>query len=1151
MPEAILIVQGMTCSACTASVSEALERLPQVLQASVSLLTNEAKVIYTSPLDPQVLVNTVEDCGFDASLKDSTKPQSVVLTTTTTLSVVGMTCSACSSSITEAIEQIDGVKSCSISLLTNEAKIVHDSQVLPKYLVATIEDCGFDATVTSSNASSSTSASSSSSTSAQLQSIFQVTGMTCGACSASIIERLESMPGVISADVSQITNEAIVTHSSNIDAMEIKEAIEDCGFDASVLPPRPIAHPNLDETYEDFTLQIYGRQEEVDFSVYHYNVEALLNSLPGVSSFQFRFHSSSVSDEQNALTQSPGDIESLIDVLHVRLATELTGIRTLVDSLNAVDLQYSYTIFNSLDQSLASQLKILSKANDIRQWRTKFFTALALGIPTIALNAMEGLDFWKNFIIFDGLFLVTILQFALASFVLFVSGGSFFKRFKYFLINKGHGANMDVLVCISCTITYTFSLISISLSVWSGNNSKPPKVLFDTIVMLVCFVSFGKWIENKAKGATSFALSHLLSLTPTTCLIVLFDDTFDYSKPEVISHYPTREISIDLIQKDDIVVVVPGGKMPVDGVIIHGSTEIDESVVTGESLPVHKEPGSRVIGGSINGPSIVFVKVTGAGKNSQLHQIINIVKDSQVNKAPVQRFADYIAARFVFFILILSLVTLSFWIVCAKYYPDQLPMTFHKEINGKYFVCFKLAISVIVVACPCALGLAAPTAVMVGTGVGAIYGALIKGGDVLEKANEVNVILFDKTGTLTSGEMEIIHNQPIFNESLTEHSWWNLVGSLEANSEHPTAKAITKVARTKLGLTFEDDAFKSSLSELKIIPGMGLSAKVTTEGETHTVAVGNLKLVVKEYPSARATLAGFLDHGIDDSSGSICHVVIDGNYHGYMILADAIKPCAKEVVHYLQHEGQYQVGIITGDTVEVARKVGKALGIPEGNIFGDVLPIEKDKIIQNIRNRFGGAKNISIAFVGDGINDAPALVKADLGMAISSGTDIAVDSAEIVLLGSDGSNNDLYGIITALEVSRATFSKIKWNFFCACIYNVFMLPFAMGCFTPFNIMLSPAAAAGAMACSSISVVLNSLMLKRWTPPKVQIKSNLDFEESQILSFSFSQSSIDDFNYVKRRNIPKRLRWFHWKKSSGMRSSFQRKETQEYELLNSN
>lgn len=1142
MPKAILSVQGMTCSACTASVSEALEKLPQVLQASVSLLTNEAKVTYTGPTDPKVFLDTVENCGFDAELVSSTTQQMDLLSTTT-LNIVGMTCSACSSSITEAIEQVDGVKSCSISLLTNEAKIVHGPQVLSQALVATVEDCGFDATVSKSFASTS-------SPSSSIHSIFQVTGMTCGACSASIIQRLESMPGVISADVSQITNEAIVTHTSNVDAIQIKEAIEDCGFDAAVLPSRPIAHSNTEETYEDVTLQIYGRQEDKDFSVYHYNVEALLNSLPGIASFQFRLRSSP-DGEQNALTQNDSNIESLIDVLQVRLVTDLTGVRTLVDALNSIDPQYSYTIFNSIDQSLSSQLKILSKANDIRKWRSTFFTALALGIPTIALNAMQGLEFWKKFIIIDGLFLVTILQFALASFVLFVLGGSFFKRFKFFLINKGHGANMDVLVCISSSITYTFSLISISLSVWSGDNSKPPKVLFDTIVMLVCFVSFGKWIENKAKGATSFALSHLLSLTPTTCLIVLFDDTFDASNPEKISHYPTRDVSIDLIQKDDIVVVIPGSKMPVDGVIIHGSTEIDESVVTGESLPVHKEPGSRVIGGSINGPSIVFVKVTGAGKNSQLHQIINIVKDSQVNKAPVQRFADYIAARFVFFILILSLLTLVFWIVCARYYPNNLPKSFHKEANGKYFVCFKLAISVIVVACPCALGLAAPTAVMVGTGVGASHGALIKGGDVLEKANDVNVILFDKTGTLTSGEMEIVEDHPICSGSLTEHSWWNLVGSLEANSEHPTAKAIVKFARAKLGLTFQDDTFKSSLSDLKIIPGMGLSANVTSEGETHAVAVGNLKLVVKEYPKARATLAKILDSGFDGSLGSVCHVVVDGNYCGYLILADAIKPCAKEVVHYLQHEAQYQVGIITGDSAEVARKVGTALGIPEGNIFGDVLPVEKDKIIESIRNRFGGPKNISIAFVGDGINDAPALVNADLGMAISSGTDIAVDSAEIVLLGSDGSNNDLYGIITALDVSRATFSKIKWNFFCACIYNVFMLPFAMGCFLPFNVMLSPAAAAGAMACSSISVVLNSLMLKNWTPPEYRIKHKLDVEESEILGFSLSQSSLDDFNYIKRRNIPKRLRWLSLRRSLGLRSSFQKNENQDYELLNSN
>lgn len=1132
MAVAILSVLGMTCSACTASVTQALELVPSVTEAAVSLLTNEAKVTYSGPLDPQMLVDAVEACGFDAGLVSSSSvPVAISDMVTTTLLVSGMTCGACSSSIIEALENMDEVKKCSVSLLTNEARISHSSAVSVLALKSAVEDCGFDAEIKSSTSLSEN----------LHMSYFLVSGMTCGACSASIILKLEEMPDVVKADVSQITNEAIVTHTNKIHIYEIKQAIEDCGFDVSILPSRAIS-PTTSSQYEDVTLQIYGLTEATDISAYQYNVEAVLSSLPGVMSFHFKFHSQREDDTFTAQSDD-SQIESLLDILQVRLSTNVTGIRTMVDTLNSIDDLFNYTIFNSIDQSLSSQLKILSKANDIRYWRKTFFSTLALGIPTIALNATQGIDFWMKLVIIDGLFVVTILQLALASFVLFVLGAPFFKKFKFFLSNMGQGANMDVLICISCSITYCFSLISIALTVWLGTD-KPPKVLFDTIVMLVCFVSFGKWIENKAKGATSFALSRLLSLTPTTCLIVLFDDTFDVHKPEQISQFPTRELSIDLIQNDDVVVVIPGSKMPVDGVIIYGETEIDESVVTGESMPVHKIPGSRVIGGSINGPSVVYVKVTGAGKNSQLHQIINIVKDSQVNKAPVQRFADYVAARFVYLILGLAMLTLTFWIVCAKYYSGVLPTVFQKDANGKYFVCFKLAISVIVVACPCALGLAAPTAVMVGTGVGASYGALIKGGDILEKANDINVILFDKTGTLTSGEMEVTKVRRIAG-NFSLHQWWNLVGALELKSEHPTAKAIVKMAKQTLGMHFEEDVFESTVSNLKVSPGMGLSAEVNYKDGKHNIAVGNIKLIVKYYPKARELLAKVLENDLKDSVSTICHVVVDSKYCGYMELSDSVKPCARDVVQYLQHKGNYQVGIITGDSMRVARQVGEHLGIPEGNIYADVLPVEKDRIVDQIRSRFGGPKNISIAFVGDGINDAPALVKADLGMAISSGTDIAVDSAEIVLLGSEGSSNDLYSIITALEISRATFNKIKWNFFCACFYNVFMLPFAMGCFLSFNLMLSPVAAAGAMACSSISVVLNSLMLKYWKPPKMKKEWSVD--ESEINSFSLQLSTIDDFNSVKRRSIGKR--WFKPKRRlGGLLSNFTVRKNQEYELL---
>ncbi|KAM9933232.1 hypothetical protein OXX80_007149 [Metschnikowia pulcherrima] len=1130
MREALILVRGMTCAACSGSITDALEANPSVKKAGVSLITNEAKVTFSSELDPETLIAIIEDCGFDASLISvSTQDSGPVATN---IDIMGMTCGACSSSITEALEQEKGVMSASVSLLTNSAKITHDSSVSVESLVSTIEDCGFDATLASSTST------------ADLSDVIieetrlEVSGMTCGACSASISEALYKLPGVVDASVSQITNAAHIRHESILKPEMIRETIEDCGFDARLISSELLQRESQSKNQkEEFVLQIYGINEDTDVPALQYNVEAVLNSMPGVDHFQFVFKGQAHIEELENDTSDLGP-GSLIDELQVTLNTTETGIRQLLDALNGVDSQIQFIISNSVDQSLNSQLKLLSKAKDIQYWRSNFYYSLLAGVPTVVLSFTENTPFWRKLTFFHGLYLVSLIELALATYILFHLGAVFFKKFKVFIRHKGKNANMDVLVCISTLVSYLFSVFSMFLSVWSGQMDKPPKVLFETVAMLVCFVSFGKWIENRAKGATSSALSKLMSLTPTTCTII--DDPAqlekitktsmanDTTKENIAAEVSSRTIPIDLIQKNDVAVVSAGGKIPADGQILYGSTDVDESIITGESLPVHKTVGDSVIGGSINGPFLIYMRVSGAGKNSQLHQIINIVKESQVNKAPVQRYADYVAARFVAFVLCLSCATLLFWVLCSKFYAQTLPSAFMKDENGKYFVCLKLAISVIVVACPCALGLAAPTAVMVGTGVGATYGALIKGGDVLEKASGVNVILFDKTGTLTRGELQIAQARPVLdNIKVSEKQWWTLIGAVEVHSEHPTGRAITAHARKILSMSFEEDTFQASIHDFKVLTGMGVTAQITLDGTVFNVAVGNKKMVVKQYASAREALATVLDAELQNCVSSISHVVINGQYCGYLEMLDTIKPCAKDALDYLQHVEHYQVGIVTGDNKEVAHRIGAELGVPKGNIFSEVSPIDKDKIVAQLRERFGGQQNISIAFVGDGINDAPALVQADIGMAISTGTDIAIDSAEVVLMGSQGHTNDLFGIVTALQVSQASFSKIKWNFFCATVYNFLMLPFAMGCFLRYGLMLSPVTAAGAMACSSVSVVLNSLLLKNWKPPKVrECVKNLYIHEDAIGNeFSLKESTLQEFNAVKRGRLGHKVRVF--------------------------
>lgn len=1036
-----LAVEGMTCAACSASVTEALEAVDGASAISVSLMTNEAQMTLTPPATPDLAVAAVNDCGFDARVV-SVKEEPLKVTSIT---IGGMTCAACLLSITEALEALDGVDSAAVLLLTNLCVVKHRLSELA--IVEAIENCGFDATLEQSQTTTTS---------------ISIKGMTCGACSASITEALEAKEGVLSASVSLMTEMALIVHTGLVSPAQLCETIEDCGFDAKIC---------VEST--ELCLLVSGLDETSDLGAVQYNAEAALSGL-SVESVVFDYENENIK------------------------VTHTDSVRRIVDALNAAgDVEYS--VPNYTDQALGAQLELLSRAKDIEYWRLIFFGLLIFGVPVVVLRYLTDTAVCRRLVIFHGLFVVTMVQLALVSHILFNLGASFFKKFFVCIRNGGRNANMDVLVCISTLIAYVFSVYSMALGVWRGS-SNPPKVLFETTAMLVAFVSFGKWSENKAKGATSTALLRLLLLTPTTCCIVV--DVEKYEQSEKSPDVATRTVPIDLIEPNDIAVVLPGGKVPADGVVVYGETEIDESIITGELVPVAKREGDRVIGGAINGPHLFHMRVLKTGKESQLHQIIDIVRESQVKKAPVQRFADFIAARFVVCVLLLAFLTYTAWAITCTFVKDtQLPRAFTKEENGKYFVCLKLAISVIVVACPCALGLAAPTAVMVGTGVGATHGALIKGGDVLEKASRVNVILFDKTGTLTAGEMDV---SKVEIGDISERTWWTLVGAAEVGSEHPVGRAIVRRAKNALGL-FSNDTFDAVISDFEAAPGRGVTAKVTVDKEVYDVAVGNGRL-----------LESMDIKDVVQSAFTVAHVVVNGRHCGFLELSDTVKPGAREVLAYLQHVEGYQVGIVSGDNLHVARRVAAQVGVPDGNVFADVLPIGKDEIVSTLRTRFGGLDNVSIAFVGDGINDAPALVQADVGMAISLGTEIAIDLAEIVVMGS-ASGCDLSGVLVALSVSSLTFSKIKWNFVFACVYNLIMLPFAMGFFLHWNLVLPPAAAAGAMACSSISVVLNSLLLKRWTPPALNTSFDIYDEEAAVggSGFLLTQSGLEEFNAIKR------------------------------------
>ncbi|MCH0629723.1 heavy metal translocating P-type ATPase [Kocuria palustris] len=1118
--KALFRIEGMTCGACLATITEALSATAGVVTNNVLLITEEALIEYDPSLvTTDKLIEVIEDCGFDATLIKSSEAPSSASSVSTVLQVRGMTCGACLATIKELLELIDGVESALVSLITEQAAVVHSQNIQPAQLVEAIEDCGFEANIESLTKQKQL----------DVVSRFQVTGMTCAACLTSITNALLQMDGVSLAAVSEITEEALVKHASHVLPDAIIDVIEGCGFDA-VLSQSQTDDPQSsgDDTDDDVLFQIYGLTDEADANRIKNLVETYLSLTDGVLNYLFSFSGqNSLLSNQDEEVGSSGDV---LDELSIHFNPQKVGVRHLVDNLDTLDDQgaVKFVIINLIDHLLESQLKILSRVKEIQYWKRNLVWSVALGVPVIILNWTHTLPPWNHLMLIRGLYWTLVLQCIPTLYIQFVLGKVFLTKFRKFVANGGKGALMDVLVCISTMVAYTFSIIAMIILVWHGQTLKPPKTLFETTCMLVMFISFGKWLENRAKGATLTALSKLLQLTPSNCTIVLdmekYDAFMNESEKQVDSTegFPTRIVGIDLIQAGDVAIVLPGSKISADGVIIYGETEVDESLITGESLPVHKRIGDSVIGGSVNGPGAIHVRVTHSSKRSQLQQIINLVKESQVNRAPVQRFADFVAARFVPLVITLAILTFVIWtVICLAIHKDRLPMAFNMEENGRYFVCLKLAISVVVVACPCALGLAAPTAIMVGTGVGAKNGVLIKGGDVFERVTKLNVLLFDKTGTLTTGVMRLVNFKQILTSAqLDVNKWWGVVGALELNSEHPVGKLISQGAKLHMGLSFEEDSFPWKVSNFQMYPGLGVYGKCSMGAELHEVYIGNLNLIKAKFPGSEFKVFDEEATTLKTMVNTTAHVLIDGEYAGFVELTDQLKPGAKKTIRYLQQVEGYQVGIVTGDLRGAALKIAKELGIPVSNVFSEVTPINKDKVITDLKSRL---EDVSIGFIGDGINDAPALAQADVGMAISTGTDIAMESADIVLLGLRNSNNELVGIVNGLSISNATFNRVKWNFLWAALYNLIMLPFAMGCFLPFNLMLPPIAAAAAMAVSSISVVVNSLLLKNWKQPSLDY-DELDEETHMGEVFDLKDGTNAEFQMVKRdRKLTQRLR----------------------------
>ncbi len=707
------------------------------------------------------------------------------------------------------------------------------------------------------------------------------------------------------------------------------------------------------------------------------------------------------------LKKEPGVTYSSVNLTTEKAAVEFDPLKTSEEKIIKLinSLGYNSRLITGDKSSMDRETEKRNK--EIRGLKLLLFFGLLFSIPAFVIGMLLmwiGIDVpFKNYILF-----------LLATPVQFIIGYRIYKSAFGALKNKT--ANMDTLIAIGTSAAYFYSVYVTFFDPMQDQ-------YFEAAAVLITFVILGRYLEAKAKGKTSEAIKKLMSLSPKIATVIR-------NKKEV-------KIPIDDVVVGDIVIVKPGEKIPVDGIITEGNSSIDESMLTGESMPVEKKKNDEVIGATINKHGAFRFRATKVGTNTTLAHIIKLIEDAQGKKAPIQRFADRISAYFVPVVILIAIISFAVWFF----------------VLGKEF-SFALitSVSVLVIACPCALGLATPTAIMVGTGKGAENGILIKGGDALETAHNLYAVVFDKTGTLTEGKPKVtdIISADGKTDKKSISNILKIAASIEKNSEHPLAQAIVEKAK-------EENLRLESVKSFKAIPGQGVEGKLKNK----RLVVGKPEYVKKVCNIQK--LSRSIEELEKDGKTTI---VVGWNKKPYGILAIADTPRQDSIkaVKELQNSKIY-VYMLTGDNKRTANAIAKQLGVK--NVIAEVLPQDKAKEVKKLQRKG------KVAMVGDGINDAPALAQADIGIAVGSGTDVAMETGNIVLM-----KNNTYDVVRAIKLSKITIRKIKQNMFWALFYNSLGIPVAAGLLYPFTgWLLSPIIAGGAMALSSVSVVLNTLLMK--------------------------------------------------------------------------
>lgn len=806
-----------------------------------------------------------------------------------------------------------------------------------------------------------------------------IQGMHCAACAVNIQDGLSEVDGVFNANVNFATEKATVLYDPDIvTPTDLVNVVRDTGYDAIV---------------ETVTIPIEGMT-----------------------------CATCVATIDKALTDMDGVLNVNVNFATERATVEFLPSETSVGELKRAIEEAGYTALEVDEEKSFEDREKMARLKEIQDLKTRFIVGAILSVSVLVgsmfyewiplLRSLEDQSrFWVQLI------LTTPVQFWV---------GWRFHKGTYAAL-KRKSADMNVLITTGTMSAYLYSVAATARpDFFLASGLEKVDVYFDTAAMIITLILLGRLLEARAKGQTSEAIKKLMGLQAKTARVVRDEEEVD--------------IPIEEVQVGDLVVVRPGEKIPVDGLVKEGYSTVDQSMITGESIPVSKKEGDEVIGATINKTGTFKFETTKVGKDTALAQIIKLVEDAQGSKAPIQRLADNVAGIFIPIVILIATATFAMWYLFG---PEP---AFNRALLN--------FVAVLIIACPCALGLATPTAIMVGTGKGAENGVLIRGGESLEMAHKINTIVFDKTGTLTKGE-------PAVTDIATANGFSSeeillLAAIVEKGSEHPLGEAI--VSRAKEMELKLDDAV-----EFEAVPGHGVKAKA----QSRVVVIGNVRLMEKEnidLGDLEATAEAFSENG-----KTPMFIGIDGIAAGVIAVADTLKPNSLEAVENM-HKLGIEVIMITGDNERTAKAIARQVGIDR--VLSEVLPEEKTNEVKTLQD-----EGKIVAMVGDGINDAPALAQADVGIAIGTGTDVAMEASDITLI-----TGDLQGVVTAIQLSKKTMRTIKQNLFWAFGYNTAFIPIAaIG-------LIIPIFAAAAMAASSVSVVSNSLRLRRFSIPRLAPKT---------------------------------------------------------------